>query len=122
MILLLRMCANSTQPTSDKFFSAGFGPFVWVIMAEIFPGHLKAIASAVTASFCWLLCFILTRFFSVFTNKFGEPAAFWILGALCVVALFFVVFQLPDTENKSFHEIQELIHGKKKLEFSEPKV
>lgn len=102
-------------------FFPGFGPFVWVIMAEIFPAHLKAIASAVTASFCWLLCFILTRFFSVFTDNFGKPAAFWMFGILCVISLFFVIFQLPDTENKSFQEIQEMIHGKKKSKFSEQK-
>lgn len=91
-------------------------------MAEIFPGHLKAIASAVTASFCWFLCFIITRFFSVFTKSFGQPVAFWMFAIFCVLALIFVLFQLPDTEGKSFQEIQEMITGKKKSNFSDVRV
>lgn len=86
-------------------------------MAEIFPAHLKGIASAITASFCWFLAFVLTRYFSAFTDYFGQPAAFWMFSILCLLSLLFVVFQLPNTEGKSLQEIQEMISGKKKSDF-----
>lgn len=92
----------------------GFGAFVWVIIAELFPGDLRAIASAITTSFCWFLCFIYTRFFSILADNLGQSMVFWMFGVFCFFALIFVIFQLPDIEGKSFQKIQELIKGGKK--------
>lgn len=100
-------------------YVTGFGPLVWVTTSEIYPSHLKALGCGLSASFCWFLGFLLTRFFVPFTDTYGKAAAFWGFGVFCIFALLFVVFQLPDTHRKTFQEIQEMIHGKKTVKESE---
>lgn len=80
-------------------------------MADIFPAYLKSIASAFTASLCWLLTFVLTKFFGIFTEHFGAPAAYWMFAACSFLGLLFVLFQLPDTDGRSYNEIQSMIQG-----------
>ena len=116
---------NSFLPFDVNDFTdvilSGFGPFVWVIMAEIFPTHLKALASSMVASFCWLLSFLLTRYFDAVSAALGSTFAFGMFSVLCLVAFFFVLVQLPDTEGKSYQEIQEMLTGKKNADFSDVK-
>lgn len=60
----------------------------------------------------WLLTFVLTTYFS-----FMDPAiAFWLFGGWSFLSFFFVLFHLPETQGKTFQEIQDMIQGKKKRE------
>lgn len=101
---IYRRSATFLIIVSDRSYS-------WVIIAEIFPPHLKSFCSAFTTSFCWFLCFIVTKFFSKYSELIGMSASFYSFVIVCVVALFFCIFQLPDTQGRSFQEIQDLIHG-----------
>lgn len=96
-----------------KLFS-GFGPLPWAIMGEIFPANLKAVASALTASFCWVLGFILTLTFSRMCAAIGIHFAFWMYSVFCILALLFTAFLLPETEGKTQQEIQDILHGRVK--------
>lgn len=95
-------------------YCVGFGPLPWAIMGEIFPANLKSVASGLTASFCWLLGFILTKTFDTVCKTIGTHFAFWMYAVCCVFALLFTIFILPDTEGKSLQEIQDMLQGKQK--------
>jgi len=96
-----------------KQFS-GFGPLPWAIMGEIFPTNLKSVASALTASFCWILGFILTKLFSTVSDAIGIYSVFWIFAVCCILALLFTAFLLPQTEGKTLQEIQDILQGRSK--------
>ncbi|XP_050436601.1 facilitated trehalose transporter Tret1-like isoform X2 [Adelges cooleyi] len=93
-------------------YCLGFGPLPWAIMGEVFPANLKSVASALTASFCWFLGFVLSKSFNTLCSVIGEHFAFWMFSGFCVVALLFTIFILPDTEGKTLPEIQDMLHGR----------
>lgn len=100
--------------TLTHYLFLGFGPLPWAIMGEIFPSNLKSMASALTASFCWLLGFVLTKTFLMMSNCIGNDFSFWIFAVFCIVALLFTAFLLPQTEGKTLQEIQDMLHGRSK--------
>ncbi|KAF5278492.1 hypothetical protein FQA39_LY05981 [Lamprigera yunnana] len=91
------------------FYNFGFGPLPWTMMAEIFPTNVKSLLSTVTASFCWLLGFLITKFFSTISAEIGMAGTFWLFSGFCVVAIVFVVTCVIETKGKSFREIQEIL-------------
>lgn len=55
----------------------------------------------------WLFTFVLTTYYS-FMEK---SSAFLLFGGISFLSFFFVLFQLPDTQGKTFQEIQDMIEG-----------
>ncbi|XP_022188572.1 facilitated trehalose transporter Tret1 isoform X2 [Nilaparvata lugens] len=93
-------------------YCLGFGPLPWAVMGEMFPPNMKAKASAITASFCWILGFIITLGFNSVAASLGMAFAFWIFSGFCVVAILFTVVLLPDTRGLSLQEIQDVLNGR----------
>jgi drug/metabolite transporter (DMT)-like permease len=81
-------------------------------MAEVFPSNVKALAAAIAASFCWLLGFVITKFFNTVSDKFGPHAAFFSFSLCCLGSLLFTVFVLPDTRGLTLQEILDLLNNK----------
>lgn len=90
-------------------YCSGFGPLPWAVMGELFPANIKSSASTVTASFCWILGFIMTKFFANMVDLVGTSGSFWFFSVCCVVAGLFVYKILPETSGKSLQEIQEIL-------------
>ncbi|KAK4875749.1 hypothetical protein RN001_012171 [Aquatica leii] len=93
-------------------YNVGFGPLPWAIMGELFPPNAKSISSTITASVCWLLAFIITKFFSDVAALIGIAGSFWIFSGCCVFAFLFVFKLLPETSGKSLKEIQDILNDK----------
>ncbi|XP_050534195.1 facilitated trehalose transporter Tret1-like [Daktulosphaira vitifoliae] len=90
----------------------GIGPLPWAIMGEMFPANLKAIASALTTSFCWILGFILTNRFMILCDTIGQHFTFWIFSGFCILAFLFSKYLLPNTEGMTLQEIQDMLHSR----------
>lgn len=90
-------------------YCSGFGPLPWAVMGELFPSNVKSSASTVTASFCWILGFFITKFFANMVDAMGTSGSFWFFAACCVLAGGFVYKILPETSGKSLQEIQEIL-------------
>nr|CAD7603037.1 unnamed protein product [Timema genevievae] len=90
-------------------YSIGFGPLPWAVMGELFSPKVKSTASSLTASFCWVLGFLITKFFQDIVDGLGTHSAFWMFSVCCGLAGMFVFFLLPETKGKSLQEIQLLL-------------
>lgn len=90
-------------------YCSGFGPLPWAVMGELFPSNVKSSASTVTASFCWILGFFITKFFANMVDLVGTSGSFWFFSICCVLAGLFVYKILPETSGKSLQEIQEIL-------------
>ncbi|XP_049958341.1 facilitated trehalose transporter Tret1-like [Schistocerca serialis cubense] len=91
-------------------YSPGFGALPWAVMGEIFPTNVKALASSLTASFCWLVAFLITKFFSQISSSLGAYTPFWFFSVCCIAAALFVVFLLPETKGRRLEEIQAILN------------
>nr|XP_022900728.1 facilitated trehalose transporter Tret1-like [Onthophagus taurus] len=94
-------------------YNSGFGPLAWTVMAEILPSNLKASTSSVTACFCWLVSFLVTKFFHNISYglNIGMGGSFWIFAAMDIIAFIFTFFYVPETKGKSFQEIQSILNS-----------
>lgn len=92
-------------------YSAGFGPLPWAVMGELFPSNVKSSASTATASICWILGFLITKFFSSVSDVIGNAGSFWIFAVCCALAGIFVYKFLPETSGKSLQEVQDILNG-----------
>lgn len=90
-------------------YNCGFGPLPWAVMGELFPANVKSTASAFTASFCWFISFLITKFFSSMVDGIGMGPSFWLFAAFCLVAFVFTLFYVIETKGKSLQEIQETL-------------
>lgn len=89
------------------FFSVSFGPGVWVYISELFPNAVRARAVSVGTVCVWVACLAVTLTFLSLVEWLTAAGAFWLYGALCVVAFLFVLVALPETKGKSLEEIEE---------------
>lgn len=96
-----------------SMYCIGFGPLPWAVLGEMFPANVKSIGSSIVASTCWVLGFIVTRFFSTLDAAVGSHWAFWIFGILCAIAFAFTFTVVMETKGMSLQQIQDKLNGKK---------
>ncbi|XP_022205102.1 facilitated trehalose transporter Tret1 [Nilaparvata lugens] len=96
------------------FFCFGFGPLPWATMGEMFPPNMKAMSSAFVTSFCFMLMFVITKFFSNFSSMLGSHSSFWLFSLLCALGTVFTYFYLPNTKGMSLQDIQDLLNDRYK--------
>lgn len=93
-------------------YCIGFGPLPWAVLGEMFPANVKSIASSIVASTCWILGFVVTRWYPAL-DALGSYYAFWLFGIFCVVAFFFTLFVVMETKGLSLQQIQDRLNGKR---------
>lgn len=79
-------------------------------MGEMFPPNMKAISSAAVTSFCFLLMFIITKFFTTLSQFFGNHSAFWLFSISSFLGFIFTYIFLPETKGMSLQDIQDLLN------------
>ena len=88
-------------------YAMTLGPITWVLISEIFPGRVRAVAVAVSTLFLWLGSFTLTLSFPVLNYSLGTAGTFWIYTAICAAALIYFIKALPETKGKSLEQLEK---------------
>ena len=82
------------------FFSIGFSSTVWAVNSEIYPIHLIGTATSLSTATNWLSNFAVSvSFLSIMHSDAGKVIAFLILAVFTLIAIFFVWWFLPETNN-----------------------
>ncbi|KAF4730243.1 hypothetical protein FOZ63_000037 [Perkinsus olseni] len=87
-------------------FSFGVGAIPWLIMAELFPDEVRALAASIATMVNWLCSFIVTHFLNQVTEAITFYGVFWLFAGICLIMVLFVLFLVPETKGKTFEEIQ----------------
>ncbi|MEV0602358.1 sugar porter family MFS transporter [Streptomyces sp. NPDC050315] len=80
---------------------------VWVWLAEIFPLHMRGLGIGVAVFFGWLMNALLALFFPSLVAGIGMTGVFYLFAGIGVVALIFVVTQVPETRGVSLEKLEE---------------
>ena len=97
-------------------FALSWGPVVWVMLSEIFPNPIKGKAMALAVFAQWLANLFVSWTFkvldgnSVLNAMFNHGFAYWIYGAMSVLAALFVLRYVPETKGRTLEAIQQLWH------------
>jgi MFS family permease len=87
-------------------YAMSLAPLTWVLIAEIFPNHIRGIATSIAVLCLWAAYFVLVFTFPVIEKKFGSAAAFWGYAAICLLGFVFILARVKETKGKSLEEIE----------------
>lgn len=93
-------------------YCIGFGPLPWAVLGEMFPSNVKSIASSVVASSCWILGFLVAKYYAAMDEALGSHWAFWVFGICCAAAFAFTQLLVFETKGMSLKQIQDKLNGR----------
>lgn len=88
------------------FFNVGIGTLATTIQSELFPTHLKALASAITAIVLAATSAIVNASYLTVAKNLGMYVNFMVFSLSCYGCFIFIWVVMFETKNKSLHEIQ----------------
>lgn len=88
------------------FFGLSWGPMVWVLLGEMFPNRIRAIAMAVAASAQWLANFAITSTFPALA-EIGLTFAYGLYAAFALLSLVFVVIAARETKGMELEDMRD---------------
>ncbi len=95
-------------------FAMSMGPVVWVMLSEIFPNNVRAVAMSIAVAAQWLFNAFVANSFPIINNSAVNQASFngalpyFIFACFCLVAFFFVWRFVPETKGKTLEEMEAL--------------
>ncbi len=97
-------------------FAMSWGPVVWVLLAEMFPGAIRGRLMALAVAAQWLANLAVSWSFKVIDGNsalntvFHHGFAYYLYGVMGILAGLFVWRFLPETAGRSLEAIQDLWH------------
>ena len=88
-------------------YAMTLAPVTWVVLSEIFPVKIRAMAMAVSTFSLWTACFVLTYTFPLLNTSLGAYGTFWLYGIICFLGYLFLRVYLPETKGKSLEQIEQ---------------
>jgi MFS transporter, SP family, xylose:H+ symportor len=95
-------------------FAMSWGPVVWVVLSEVFPGAIRGKALALAVAAQWVANLAVSWSFKVLDGNaalnelFNHGFAYYLYGIMSVLAGLFVWRFIPETAGRSLEAIQEL--------------
>jgi MFS transporter, SP family, arabinose:H+ symporter len=88
-------------------FAFSMGVVGWVLVSEIYPTRTRGRAMSVATGGVWGACYLVSQTFPMLRDRAGLAVTFWTYGALCVVAVLFVLAFVPETKGRPLEEIEK---------------
>ncbi|HET9818857.1 MAG TPA: sugar porter family MFS transporter [Rhodanobacteraceae bacterium] len=86
------------------FFGVSWGPVVWVLLGEMFPNRIRAMALAVAAAAQWLANFAITSSFPPMA-QFSLPFSYGIYAAFAALSFVFVWRLVRETRGVELEDM-----------------
>lgn len=93
--------------TAIACYAMSLGPVTWVLLSEIFPNKIRAIAVATGTFALWVASCTLTYTFPFLNTFCGTSGTFWIYAMICTLGFIFFLLRLPETKGKSLEQIED---------------
>lgn len=85
-------------------FGASWGPVVWVLLGEMFPNHIRAMALGIGGAAQWLANFIVSTTFPLLAD-IGLHFAYSLYAAFAFVSFFFVKYAVKETKGRTLEDM-----------------
>jgi sugar porter (SP) family MFS transporter len=90
-------------------FATSLGPVMWVLLSEIFPNRVRALAISCVGLVNSSVCFLTQLLFPWQMERFGGAATFAIYGVCALLGLLLLAKVLPETRGRSLEELEETL-------------
>lgn len=95
-------------------FAMSWGPVCWVMLSEIFPNSVRSCVMSIAVAAQWVSNFLISWTFPIMdkndtlVSMFNHGFAYWVYGALAIIAALFVWKRLPETKGKTLEDMEKL--------------
>jgi SP family xylose:H+ symportor-like MFS transporter len=95
-------------------FAMSWGPVVWVLLSEMFPGAIRGKAMAVAVAAQWIANLAVSWSFKILDGStylnalFNHGFAYYVYGVMSILAGLFVWRFVPETAGRSLEAIQDI--------------
>lgn len=97
------------------FFALALGPIPHLMMAEIFPIHVRNTGMGIASICNWGFNFLVVFSYPLFIKNLGLASTFWIYAIACLAGFIFTRFYVPETRGVSLEAITEHLLSRKAL-------
>ncbi|WP_068162401.1 sugar porter family MFS transporter [Rhodococcus phenolicus] len=87
------------------FFAATWGPIMWVMLGEMFPNRMRAVALGLSTAANWLANFTVTLAFPPLTNTVGLWFLYSLFALFALLSFFFVRAKIPETKGMELEDM-----------------
>ncbi|EHO53142.1 hypothetical protein FC98_GL000932 [Lentilactobacillus kisonensis DSM 19906 = JCM 15041] len=95
------------------FFSATWGPVMWVMIGEVFPLNIRGLGNSFASVINWSANMIVSLTFPPLLDFFGTGSLFIGYAVLCFASIWFVQKKVFETRNRSLEDIEETLRTRK---------
>ncbi len=92
-------------------FAVSLGPVTWVMLSELFPTRLRAVAISVVGFANSLVSWFVQFLFPWELSVLGSAGTYTIYGVFALIGLVLVYRLLPETKGKTLEEIERQLVG-----------
>ncbi|MFZ5453896.1 MAG: sugar porter family MFS transporter [Thermodesulfobacteriota bacterium] len=89
------------------FWVIGPGTIFFLLISEIYPANVRALAMSLATTVLWAAYFLDTLIFLSLLDVLGKSGTFWFNAFLGIIAWWFVYFLVPETRGISLDEIED---------------
>jgi sugar porter (SP) family MFS transporter len=93
------------------FFSATWGPVMWVMIGEVFPLNIRGLGNSFSSVINWTANMFVSLTFPTLLNYFGTGSLFIGYGLVCFISIVFVHLKVFETRNRSLEEIEATLRA-----------
>nr|CAI5848485.1 unnamed protein product [Callosobruchus analis] len=91
------------------FYAVGLGISTTGLAGELFADNVRTAGNSLVFTQSALMGFVVTSAFPLVIHYLGMFWPFFMFSAICAAGLIFIRYLVPETDNKSFLEIQEIL-------------
>ncbi|WP_290792287.1 sugar porter family MFS transporter [Flavihumibacter sp. UBA7668] len=88
-------------------YAMSLAPVTWILIAEIFPTHVRGLAVSTAVVALWLAYALLVFTFPILASKLGTYTPFYLYAGICAAGFIFIKMKVRETKGKSLEETGE---------------
>lgn len=88
-------------------YATSLAPVTWVLISEIFPNHIRGLASSVAILSLWASYFVLVFTFPLLAEELGTYGPFYLYAIICFAGFLFVKKKVKETKGRTLEELEE---------------
>lgn len=89
-----------------SIYAISLAPVTWVLISEIFPNHIRGVASSVAIVSLWGAYFILVFTFPILASKLGTYGPFYLYAAICFFGFLFILKRVNETKGQTLEQLE----------------
>jgi sugar porter (SP) family MFS transporter len=95
------------------FFAIGLGPVFWLLIAEIYPLRMRAVAMSAATVANWAANYLVAATFLTMAGFLGRAGVFWFYAFMGLITFSFVRRLVPETKGKTLEEVQDIFAARR---------